>query len=104
MFPPRIGMYRPGRISYQKLVSLYERFGSGKLEFARPPRFQPALAGRANKHHIHRGKMPGSTNTKDNEPAIDTTAHGIEDSTVETLFAVARTIQVLQHYLSSIQV
>ena len=35
--------------------------------------------------------MPGSTNTKDNEPAIDTTAHGKEDSTVETLFVVART-------------
>jgi len=32
--------------------------------------------------------MPGSTNTKDNKPAIDTTAHGIENSAVEALFTV----------------
>jgi len=39
-------------MSYQKLVSIYERFSNGKLEFARPPSFQPALAGRASQLSI----------------------------------------------------
>jgi len=75
-------MYRPGRISHQKSISVSEGFGCGKFEFARPICFLTLPAGQIRQSGITctTGKVPGNLTQRIMSLPVQTTAqpHGIK--------------------------